>query len=396
MREKKLDQLASNANYSTGPTSGQPTKIAPPAGSFTDGKVPQAGFGAQWQNHIEHYLQRQVECSAQVPFRNWLDFTLAIPATTSTPRFAHNKFAGLTLCANGVNNSIKYFQDMLLASAGAPLGVTVSPGAGPFVPKCVVAHGDSVTPRWYIGGTNAAATTKTIWKLTQNATASEQTSPVAGSVEILAKDAVTGELYAYAADANRSMLKLDSGADTWSVIGIRTGSLQTPAVATTFAAVANGVHVFAHKLGGGDIELHYGNVSPFTVNVRTLTGDASTVFDCRYSVALGRFIVLTSTHALLFADPAGAIETINHTTLGGGSTTVQGGCVTDTGWAVWKDGDGGHVKVTTWPGEAPHVFKFSSWGSGSGVFMRYDGSALWFMYDGGSADMHLFRSLRSL
>jgi hypothetical protein len=399
MREKKLSQLAGNTNYATAPFTGQPTKIAPPSQHITDGKVPGLAFGAQWQNYIEYYLQKQIERSAVLPHRNWQDVSSVLPATTSTPRFAHNRKAGFTMVANGVNNSVKYYQELLDPQGGsAPLGVTLAPASGTFVPKCVVAFEDPISNQYafFVGGSNSTATTKTLWRINQNATTTEIAAPTGGSIEVLAMDPETLEVFGFIADANRSMCKLDTAANTLSSITQRSGAYQTPAVASTFAAAGNGRLIHAFTPGGGFVQWEYTNTGTISWNSREYSGgvDTSLVLDARYSPILGVYMVLTSNKLITFTDPAGTVTTTAHTGYAGGAITLEGGCLTDTGWVGYNDGDGANLFVVPYVGDTVYAAKYGGMGDTTGVFARYDGSAVWFMQDRGGTKK-LFRTLRS-
>lgn len=397
MRERKLGELAGNLNYPAGgnPWNGLPTKIAPPSTYITNGKWPGDAFAAQWQNYIENTLHRQIEVSAQIPFRNFTDLSAVLPALTSTPRFAYNRKAGATMVANGVNNSVKYYQDLLDAQGtAAPLGVTLSPSSSPFIPKCVIAYEAVGLDGWFVGGQGATAT-KSIFRIGRNGAQTEITTPFSGSIECLTSDPETGDTYGFVADANRSMIKLDRFTNGVTSITQRGGSFATPAVASTYAATGAGWLIHALTPGGGFVQWEYTSTSSIAWN-SAYSGvlDTSIVLDARYSVQLGLFMVLTSDKLITFATPAGAVQTYSHIGYGGGTITLEGGCLTDTGFVGYNDGDGQTLLVCSWPGDVPFALKYGGMGDTTGVFARYDGSAIWFMQDR-SGTKKLFRSLRS-
>lgn len=391
MRELKLPTLASLDNYNFTAFSGTPTKIAPPVGYFENGKAPDRGFGAQWQNYIESAFQKQIELSAQLPFRNFVEIA-AIPATTTQPRFSFSPYVGMTFVANGVNNSPKYFQEFLEAAAGpVPLGITLSPAAGNFVPKDLVNN----YSLWVFVGSNSTATTKTIWEVDPILnTFTEKTSPVSGSVECVCRDPVTGDIYAFAADTNRSVLKRDHTTGTWSAIGTRGAGATAPSNGS-YCAAYNDVLILANDHTNPAVDKI--TVSPFAVTVHTLSlTDTTTLLDCRWSDPLQSFMVLTQRGWYVFADPATTIGTYSN--LDPATANVAtGGCLTNTGAVGWRQTPTNQaLYIRTWPGEAGGQMKFGAdvASPSTGVFVRYDGSAIWFMIDK-SGTKRLFRSLRA-
>lgn len=401
MREVKLPALAETTNYSSGVGIGTPTKVAPPSLFQTEGKQPDQGFGSQWQNYLENALQKQIERSAQLPFRNWQE-VLAVPTTASPPRFAFNRYLGATLIANGVNNSIKYIQEFVEASAGAPLGVTVAPAAGNFVPKDVASLENipaAGAKDWVVVGSNSTAPTKTIWEIGRTSHF-ELTSPVSGSVECVCRDAVTGKLYAFAADTNRSVLVRDIGG-TWTALGQRGSGAVAPAVGSTFCFANNGTLGFAYQTGGGTT-VEKINTTSFSVTAVAVEA-SSAPLDIRWSPQLGLWMVLTNKNA----HTSGSLTSFTpvNTTVAEQPMpkSVDGGCLHESGVAAWSNGStgwslagAGYLYVQDYIGYPPHVLNFGSFPSNgsTGVSVSFDGSALWFMLDK-SGTKRLFRSMRS-
>jgi hypothetical protein len=398
MREKKLDQLASNTNYATGVAVGTATKIAPPTVNVTDGKVPGDGFGAQWQNYVEHYLHKQIERSARLPFQNFKEVQ-DLPAVTSTPRFAYDPYCGFVLVANGVNNTVYAYPEFgiendVYAGGAGPIPISLSPSNGPFAPKCVVALSSATAPQFFVGGTNAAATTKTVWIIDAAGGSSEQTMPVAGSVELLCQDAVTGHIYAFAADTNRSVLKRDSGTGVWTAIGQRGAGADAPTSAD-YCAANGGILILAQDSTSTHLVEKF-TTSPYARTIHSINvGDATTVLGCRWSPQLEAFMSLTQSGWYVFADPAGSIQTWPCNDAGA-IYTMNGGCLTETGCFTWTNGNACKAFARTWPGETPIALKFSDFSNAeTGFLARYDGGALWFMTDR-SGTKRLYRSSRAL
>jgi len=400
MREKRLD-IATNTNYATGPTTGQPTKIAPPAVNTTDGKIPGQAFGAQWQNYVEHYLQRQIEVSAIVPFRNWIELPLSSIIVPAQSRLAFNKYAGLTMMVRGggANNSWYYMQELLEPSAAAPQPYNVTPAAGNFVAKGVAAVEDPTSPSWLVVGTNTTAPTKTIWKVVSFGAATEVTSPVSGSVELICRDATTGYFYAFAADTNRSVLVHGPAtSDTWSVLGQRGAGAPAPSSTNMQVAAANGLLLLAYTVTPGSTQATVERISTgaFSRTVLTPFSDTSTVLDVIYSPQMGNFMLLTRDHTFRFADPNSGVEPFSNdhpyeTAIGFVSAGV--GCLHSTG-PVYTDAH--MLVVNPWLGDPPQRAMFGSTANIPSVdnLLRYDGSAIWFIRSLGGTP-RVFRTLRS-
>lgn len=403
MREIKLPTLAGTPLYSSGDGAGTATKIAPPLLNQTEGKQPNSGFGAQWQNYIENALQRQIERSARLPFKNFAEVA-AVPTAVSPIRFAYNKYVGATLIANGIANSAKYIQEFVEASAGAPQGITLAPVSGSFIPKDVVSldfpWGSGTDLSWLVVGDNATATTKTLWAISRRSNHSEMTAPAVGSVENVCRDAVTGKCYAFSASTNRAIYVSDSGIGSWSVLGIMGAGADVPVAGATFVAANNGVLAFLYQ-GGPDTLLKKINTTSFSINTNTVQV-GSTPLDVRWSEPLGLWLILTTKGVFTSSDLINFTQVYDQMT-----GTVNGGCLHDTGAAVWvNDGSSlwgvagaGSFFVQDWletsaPYAAMNFGTIPSNSGRTGVFAKYDGSAIWFCLDQGGTK-RLFRSLRS-
>lgn len=403
MREPKIPALASNANYATGPRTGQPTKIIPPVGNFTDGKIPDAKFAAQWQNYIESNLQRQVERSAQLPFLNFVDVA---PFVTTTeiditsgggPVFlAHNKHAGITMSVAQLQNKCQYLQEVLqLRPADDHLPwVTLVGSSGNVFPRCIVAVEDPARVKWIVG-VGTADNTKAIHEINEAGTPTEVTLPTGAPVECLAVDSATGVVYGLVADANNSVIVRNMTSGVWTVAGTRGAGAVAPVAGTMFFAVHNGSYVIAVK--STNLKVEYGTLSTFTRTLLTIASDTSDVLDVKYNVAMGAWMLLTKLTLRTFVDPAGAMQTWRHDT--NDPTTglaVNGGCLTSTGVATWIDSKQ-CVYVRDWPGSDAHVHHYGQIGTGGCVatFLKYDGSALWFHTDRTSIELRLYRTLRA-
>ncbi len=399
MREKRLD-IATNSVYSTGPTAGQPTKIAPPTAFALDGIVPGEAFGAQWSNYVEYYLQRQIEISSQVPFRNWTELpgmgSIVAPATT---RFAFNRYDGSSFMVRGggAGNSWYRIQEMLQASGGTPAAYTVAPAVGTFVARDVAAIEHPTTPSWLVVGSNSGATTKTIWKIVPNGADTEVTSPVAGSVELIVKDKTTGFFYAFAADTNRSVLVHGPAtSDTWSVLGQRGSGAPAPTSAGMFCAAANGLLLLAYTTTPGSTQVTVERIATGTFSRTVLTPFSSTAktFDVIYSPQMSAFMLLTTANTYRFSDPSGGFDTFPNTAPYFANTSVPpgAGCLHETG-PIYQDGNG--LILSAWLGDAPYLLAFGVSGIPStNHVIRFDGSCIWFVKDE-SATPRVFRSLRS-
>jgi len=404
MREKRLD-IATSTNYATGGAGvvGTPTKVAPPASHATDGVVPGLAFGSQWENYIHHYLQKQIEISSQVPFRNWIEFTgMSSIAYAQTSRFAFNKYIGMTFMVrgSGAGNSWYYLNELPQPSAGAPQTYPVTPAVGTFVARGVAAIEDPTTPSWLVVGSNATDPTKTLWKILPfGVSDTEVVSPVSGAVELICKDKTTGYFYAFAADANRSVLVHGPAtSDTWSVLGQRGAGAPAPSAANMYCAAANGLLYLAYTTTPGSTQATVEKITTgaFTRTALTPFSSTSAILDVIFSPQIGAFMLLTKANTYrFFSDPALGFETFPHSTPYSnaiGSSWVTSGCLHETG-SVYQDGN--VLLVTSWLGDAPHLAYFADFGiPSSSHVLRFDGSAIWMIKDESSVP-RVFRSLRS-
>lgn len=391
MREKRLD-IATNTNYATGPTAGQPTKIAPPLANVGDGKIPGEAYGAQWQNYVEFYLQKQIEVSAIVPFRNWIEFpSMGSFGTPILPRFAFNKAIGRTAVANFISNKLSYIPEFVEASGGLPLTLTFAPAAGAFFPIDVAALDDPTTPSWIVVGANSTAATKSIWNVSASGALTELTSPVSGEVQRITRDKTTGYFYALAADTNRSVLvRGPLPGDTWSVLGQRgAGAPITPSPDMQIAA-ANGLLLVAYTVTPGSTQVTVERIATgaFSRTVLTPFSETTATLDVVYSPQMGTFLLLTKGKTHRFTDPVAGIESFSHT----GVTTPLLGTLHETGPVL---ADAGAVSVVPWVGDAPHKLAFGDFAAGTTpTQIRFDGSAIWFLQTK-AGSVRFFRSLRS-
>lgn len=404
MRDKKLSPIASNSTYSSGPFAGSATQVLPPVGAFSDGKMPEAKWAAQWQNYIESAIQKQVDRSARLPFGQFQDVTPGLSVNiadgTGPYFFAYNKEIGATLIASRLSNQAQYLQEIveLNPSTDDIRIVVFTATAGNFVPRCVASVDDLVAPFWIVGGSASLAPDKTIHEVTVSGTtlaSVEKSLPTIGTVENIAIDATTGIAYALVADSDRSVLVRNMSTGVWSLLGIRGGSAQSPSAGSTFFAANNGELVIGYTATNAHIE--YINVSPFTRTVRQLDAHGTAVLDVIWSAELGAWSLLTTGTWYTFAEPDGALQsnksTVNNPSL---FTSASGGCLTSTGCVTWV-ALLERVYVRDWPGERAQVFKFGHSGTTCVVgFARYDGSAIWLYTDRLGIDMKLYRSLRSL
>lgn len=413
MREVKLPTLASLDNYSQGPTAGFPTKIAPPTANLTNGKIPGEGFGAQWQNYIEAAVQRQLERNAQLPFRNFIDLRQLDSSTvlTATSRLAFSRWAGATLAATGANNAVYYYQEILETTGGppSPLSITLAPALGTFLAKDVVEVPTPATTGvkpWLVVGTNATAPTKTIWEIGRDNSKTEITSPVSGSVELITRDRTTGIFYAFAADTNRSVLVRNNGTGVWTVLGTRGAGAPAPTVASMYATANNGVIGLAYTSGANAVVERI-TASGFSVVANTIESINSTVLDLRWSPQQQVFMLLTTARTWVSTDLS--IATWSLANNGSGAMTqtaipATGGCLHDSGLAIWHNdgsptwgvGGGSYLMVQDYLNQDPHVVSFGAYSgtASTGVVMRFDGSAIWFVLDR-SGTKRTYRSLRS-
>lgn len=412
MRETKLSPLAENVNYALGVATGMPTKLPPPIVNQASGKFPDQGFAAQWQNYIEHHFQRQIERSAQLPFRNFSEIG-TVPATTSIPRFSFNKAIGATLIANGVNNAVQYYQEFLDA-----VPITFVPTSGTFVPKDVAAVDDPLSDAssraWIVVGSNSTAPLRAIWEVRRDNTTVELTMPSAGSVELIAKDYTTGDFYAFAADTNRSVYKRDPFSGLWSALGQRGSGAVAPTQSMSCAA-NNGTLLLFYSIGGSnDPRVEVINTTSFSSTTVTIPNGSigGAALDVRWSPQLQAFMFLgqrgrwtTSTPLVdvsyqlrtQFDNPSSTGLVFPGSSLVGGNQSILGGCLTDTGAAAYGSAVTGsaYLAVQDWIDSAPHMLAFGNLAtSTTGVYCRFDGSAIWFCIDK-AGSKRLFRSLRS-
>jgi len=398
MREKRLD-IATNLNYASGPTVGQPTKIAPPLSVSTDGARPGDAFGAQWMNYILSNYQKQIEISAQNPFRNWQEITGVGSSSlhggsTGSRRFAFNETLGATIASRGQNNTVYYLPELPLTSAGTPLTTTFTPASGTFVPKDVAAINDPNSPGWIVVGSNSTSN-KGTWRVGLTLTKTEDASLVAGSVELICKDATTGYFYAFAADTNRSVLvRGPLWGDTWSVYGTRGAGAPAPTNGM-FCAAANGLLLLAYNTSPGSMQVTVERIptptAPTPLQVAyTPFSDTSALLDVIYSPQMNRFMVRTTAKTHRFSDPTAGVESVTHPFLTG---TPPAGCLHSTG-SVIVDGHG--LGLSTWFGDPVRRIMFGDVTvvPSTAHHVRFDGSALWFVKDE-SGTPRLFRSLRS-
>jgi hypothetical protein len=390
MREKKLPTIAEVANYSAGaqPWSGTPTKIAPPTVYFDKGKFPADAYAAQWQNYLEHYLQRQIERSAQYPFRNWSECA-SNTLSNGNARWSFNRRMGVAaMVAGNTNNTIYYFQEFNENAAGAPLSLVVSPASGTFEPWDVESIDDTFATTaaygWLVVGDNATAPTKTSWKISSAGVGTELTSPVSGIIPVICKDKTTGYFYAFAADTNRSVLVHGPDmANTWTVLGQRGAGAPAPTGAMR-AAAANGLLLLAYTSGSATVERI--STGAFSRTVLTPFSDTSATYDVCYSPQMAAFMALTRNGRYRFTDPASTVETTLHT-----PGVALGGCLHETGSATWT---AQWVEVMPYYGDTPHILMFGDFAAGTvGTRMAFDGSALWFLQSKGGTK-RLFRSGR--
>jgi hypothetical protein len=406
MREKRLD-LASNANYATGPVTGTPTKIAPPTVNFSDGKIPDQAFGAQWQNYIEYYLQRQIEISAQVPFRNWQEYA-GVGSTSGLSggsgsvgnvRAAFNKRTGDTYFTKGANNSAHWVLEVQPDPGTTSLpSVSFTPAAGTFVCKGVASVEDSTDPSWLFVGSNSTAPTKTIFKRTLSAD-TEVTSPVSGGVELICKDRTTGYFYAFAADTNRSVLVHGPNtSDTWSVLGQRGAGAPAPAYNSMYCTAANGLLLLAYTTTPGSTQITVERMVTGTFSRTVFTGFSSTskVLDVAFSPQFGEFMLMAADGVRRFADTSSGFTLVTAGYPTAALAPVLGvvsGCLHDTGAAVIGDG---RLFVQPWLGDPSHLMQFDPSGPPSGLNkVLFDGSSLWLLFATTGGATRIARSLRS-
>jgi hypothetical protein len=395
MREKKILQQASNALYATGPKVGQATKIAPPTANVTDGKVPGSAFGAQWQNYIEHYLQKQIEASAQLPFRNFIPFDVGTLAPVTSPlRFCSHPQLGLTLVVGGHVNMVPFISEFQeIADATTTPSISLVPAVGNFAAICVSAVNDPVAPKWIVGGSPTIGA-NAMFEISLTGVATELTLPTTSAIENMAVDTTTGILYAL---AGRYVIQRNAGTGAWTIAGDRGVGQYAPDNATSFFAVNNGIAVMAYTTGGV-VTLERIVISPFARTIVTIATDSTATKDVRYSPQLGAFLLLTLKALYSFADPAGAINTWPNGS-NDPATNATGGILTDTGCITWV-GTSRTAYVRSWPGDSAHALHFGPMGSivSSSTInsVGYDGSAIWLRINDGSSNNRLFRSLRSL
>jgi hypothetical protein len=397
MREKRLD-IATNVNYATGPTTGQPTKIAPPLSFAGDGMVPGLAFGAQWENYIQHYLQRQIEVSAIVPFRNWQEYP-GVGSTAgilgATVRTAYNKLVGLTYFARGLSSVNPVFSVPPAAGSTSLPTYTITPGAGTFLCKGVAAVEDAANPGWIFVGSNSTTPTKTVHEWASST--AEITMPVSGSIELICKDKATGYFYAFAADTNRSVLvRGPNMASTWSVLGQRGAGAPAP-TASMACAAANGLLILGYTVTPGSTQATVERMptGAFSRTVHTPFADTSAVLDTIYSPQRGEFLFLTRGGTYRFTDPTASVEYVAAGFLTAAQSPVNGvvaGCLHETGAAIVGDN---RMIVQPWLGDPSHAFQFDDAGPPSSNHrISFDGSALWLMHST-SSTLRLYRSLRS-
>ncbi len=399
MRERKLDQISSNANYATGGFIGAPTKITPPAAAFTDGAVPDRAYGAQWKNYVDHYLQRQIEVSALLPYRNWGPPCIA-PSVwgTSTIRFraAHNPYHGATLLipsSASAGTGVQLVPEIDFAFVDTELTLNFTPIAltANFAPRCVTSrsHADD---GWYVGGANAVSPTQTIWQVNPDLTTALRTSAVSGSVEHIMYDRVVSNVYyALAADTNRTLLIRNNGTGNFDAVGNRGSGSFAPSATLNHAAAANGVIVVA-RTTGTNLEVHYMTASPFTFNTKTIAA-TGTILDCTYSPQLGKWMILTTNNWYVFADPSQTnYETFSNKDTSTPALNITGGCLTDTGHVSWANGSRSGLVIRDWPGATPLIVRNTY----DFEWVRYDGSAIWAVTRSPAGPtVYISRSMRS-
>jgi hypothetical protein len=392
MREKKILQVASNTNYATGPRTGFPTKVPPPSVNVTDGAVPGSKYAAEWINYHQHYWQKQIECSAQIPFRNFTELTEGGLYTTTPPKCAYHPQLGATLFVGGETDTAQYLQDFPDLTGGTALrAIAFTPAVGNFVPKCVAAVNDPNAPKWCVGG-NATLGTNLIFEVDALGATTELTHAAVAEVANMAVDRTTGILYAL---AGTSVLARDAGTGAWTVIGSRSGGGSPAASATTFFAVGNGVAIVAYN-NGTHTTYDYMTLTPTFAKNGVVTIDAdSAVYDACYSPQLGAFMILAPKGLYVINTPGGSIQTFANSNNDPSSPpTADGGVLTDSGCVTWLNSIN-VLYVRSWPGDAAHALKYGPFGSAGQAMTLFDGSAVYLRTDF-SSTYRLFRSLRSL
>ncbi len=399
-----LPRVAYELNYPAGTYVGQPTKVRPPSAQSSYGKTPGATFAEEWQNYIEAAFRAQIRRSANTPIANFVQDYGVGPVTLASTRMLFVPSVGATVMIDGTSSVIKLLPDILSLNAGALWTLNVDAG-NTFVPKCMVYRpdyygaGDSVL----IGGSCAGVPTRNVryWRPVLSPSGGTPIDPgiqvVSGAIEAMCLDPQTfapNQVYGFASDTNRSVVKFPEGNYTYSTLGTRGAGAASPA--GQIAGGYNGDLFLA--VPGGTAQYTYCLSSSYSTWTNRVIDEGQTILDARYSVEAGGFLWLCS-GGLYFSTALSSTLLLMHAFDNSIVKTI--GACHPTGYAAGGGSSGNRIEIKAdlSAEDAPlgRGVGFGNIGAVSSTCtgIWYDGASIWANIDTSGAK-RLVRSMRAM